>query len=303
MHIDSIEGSPLPILLVRGWSDSVRDPNIALEMRDGRILAPDFLFRVSRPDVAAALRSSNRYCGFVAEFLLAERGPPRKVIVDGRYFEIENPEQYGSVKPHYSGLLNTQRIWRRDNIYGSGPPLDANPDILEIAAQLSGPVLDFGCGNGDLVAKLRASGTAAFGIELDREQIRATLKLEASSFVKLYNGELPLPYEDGEFASALSSEVLEHIDRVDLYAAELARVARQTIFVTVPDMLSIPLSHGTGTVPWHLLENTHINFFTARSMTALFGTWFRPTKFFRFNNNLVNGHFIPGSLGVIFERL
>lgn len=301
MHIDAIEGYPLPILFVRGWSDSDRDPNITVEMADDRTLAPDFLFRVSRPDVLSAGQSGNEFCGFIAEFRLA--GQPAWVLVDGARLAIENATAYGSVEPHYSGLLDTQKILGRGEIYGSGAPLDANPDIVAIAKQLPAPVLDFGCGNGDLIAKLRASGTAAFGMELDREPIRAALKPNASPFVKLYKGGLPLPYGDREFESSLSSEVLEHIEGVEPYAAELARVTRRTLFVTVPDMSSIPLSHGTGTVPWHLLESTHFNFFTARSMTALFKDWFRPIRFFRFSNNEVNGRFIPGSLGVMFERL
>ena len=298
VHVDAIEGHPMPVLLIRGWVNAERDPKITLEMQDGAVVSPDFFFRLYRPDVQT---SGFNFPGFVAEFHLVAQ--PRTVHIDGQNYPVDHPELYGSAEPHYGGLLNTSRIWRRSDIYGSGPPLDAGPDIVAVAKGMLGPILDFGCGNGDLLAKIRQFGTDAFGIEIDREPIRTALKPAAAPFVTLYHGDLPLPYADGQFASALSSEVLEHIDGVEPYAAELARVTRHTLFVTVPDMSSIPFSFQTGTVPWHLLEATHVNFFTPQSMVALFKDWFRPVKFFRFNNNFVHGKFIPGSLGVMFERL
>ena len=301
MHIDAIEGHPLPVLLVHGWLNADCDPGITLEMQDGAIVAPDCFFRVSRPDVRAAGASNLDFPGFVAEFHLVAL--PRMVRIGGQNYPVDHPELYGSIVPHYADLLNTNRILRRSDIYGSGPPLDANPDIVTIAKGMSGPLLDFGCGNGDLLAKVRQSGTEAFGIELDREPISRFLKSTAAPFVTLYRGDLPLPYANGQFASTLSSEVLEHIDGVEPYAAEIARVTRHSLFVTVPDMSSIPFSFQTGTVPWHLLESTHVNFFTSQSMVALFKDWFQPVKFFRFNNNSVHSKFIPGSLGVMFKRL
>ena len=83
---------------------------------------------------------------------------------------------------------------------------------------------------------------------------------------------------------------------------ELMRVTRAPIFITVPDMSSIPLSWPTNTVPWHMLEGTHVNFFNARSLSALFAPHFMPAKRFRLNNNMVSGQFIPGSIAVLFTR-
>ncbi len=301
IHIDVIEGHPLPILLVRGWSDSDGELAIALEMADGRTQSPAYIFRVPRPDVVNAKLSRNRYAGFVAEFQLSAK--PAFVCAGQERVAIGNAQLYATVEPHYAELLSTKRILRREDVYGFGPPQDANEEVVAVAAALPSNVLDFGCGNGDLVDQLRAQGKDAFGIEIDRAPIRNGLKPGAAPFVKLYQGGLPLPYEDGAFASTVSSEVLEHIDGVEPYAAEIARITRQSLFVTVPDMISIPLSHLTGTVPWHLLESTHVNFFTAKSITALFSAWFRPVRYYRFGNSEVNGRFIPGSVGVLFERL
>jgi hypothetical protein len=51
--------------------------------------------------------------------------------------------------------------------------------------------------------------------------------------------------------------------------AELARLASDRLFVTVPDMSAIPRGYHHGVVPWHLLESTHVNFFTQASLEAL----------------------------------
>ncbi len=301
IYIDAIEGQPLPVLLVRGWTNSKREPAILLETETGETRVPDYFFRVPRPDVMNAGRTDHLYAGFVAEFHLKER--PAFVRADAQRIPVDHANLYSAMMPHYEGLLSTDRVWRRDDIYGFGPPVDANEDIIALAAQLPSPILDFGCGNGDLVLKLRGRGKEANGIEIDRGPIRDSLKPAAAPFVKLYQGGLPLPYGDGAFAATVSSEVLEHVDGVEAYAADIARVTRQALFVTVPDMISIPFSHVTGTVPWHLLESTHVNFFTAKSLTAMFAKWFRPVAYYRLANNHVNGRFVPGSVGILFERL
>jgi 2-polyprenyl-3-methyl-5-hydroxy-6-metoxy-1,4-benzoquinol methylase len=128
-------------------------------------------------------------------------------------------------------------------------------------------VLDFGCGAGTLVSILRRHGREADGIEVDRPAIRAALCPDAQGFVRLYDGTLPLPYPDGRFNSAIAVEVLEHVRDHDAVLAELCRVAPARLVVTVPDMSAIPLSHHNNTVPWHLLESTHLNFFTQSSLS------------------------------------
>jgi len=80
------------------------------------------------------------------------------------------------------------------------------------------------------------------------------------------------------------------------------RVCRDTIFITVPDISSIPFSWPTGTVPWHLLERTHVNFFNARSLCTLFASQFTPSRYFWIGNDVVGGRFIPGSICVLFKR-
>jgi len=129
-------------------------------------------------------------------------------------------------------------------------------------------MLDFGCGGGALVGALRAEGREVFGLELDDERIRQHLLPEAAPFVTLYAGAGPAPFTRGQFASVLCCEVIEHL--LDPHAAigELARLARESLLVTVPDISAIPRGFRHGVVPWHLLEGTHVKFFTQRSFSA-----------------------------------
>ncbi|MEZ5286813.1 MAG: hypothetical protein R2712_18790 [Vicinamibacterales bacterium] len=85
----------------------------------------------------------------------------------------------------------------------------------------------------------------------------------------LYDGNGPAPFADRQFASVTCCEVLEHIPDPGRAAADLARLARERLLVTVPDMSSIPRGFRHGVVPWHLLEATHVNFFTQHALEAV----------------------------------
>jgi 2-polyprenyl-3-methyl-5-hydroxy-6-metoxy-1,4-benzoquinol methylase len=299
--IDNFMGPPLPVLLVRGWCTDPCDVNIALECADGTLQGPALLCRELRPDVVAVEKLTFAWPGFVAEFHL--KSQPRSVRIYGRRVEVPQPERFCTAEPHYGQLYQTDRVLHRDDIYCVGPPVAANPAIVDLASALLGSrVLDFGCGSGDLVAKLRALGRDAIGIEIDRPAIREHLVADATPFVKLYNGGLPLPYADQAFDSAIATEVIEHVEDPHAVAKELMRVSRTSVFVTVPDIASIPFSWPTGTVPWHLLEASHVNFFNAKSLGTLFRPQFTPTKQFRIFNLMIGEHFVPGSIGVLFTR-
>jgi 2-polyprenyl-3-methyl-5-hydroxy-6-metoxy-1,4-benzoquinol methylase len=167
-------------------------------------------------------------------------------------------------------LRNERRVLHRNDIYTSGPPVpEVSIEVLELARRLPGPVLDFGCGAGALVRALRTEGVEAYGLELDDERIRSHVLDEARPWVTLYDGRFPSPFRDGQFRSVCCSEVIEHIPNPVLVVEELARLASQRILVTVPDMSAIPRGYRHGVVPWHLLEGTHVNFFTQASLESL----------------------------------
>lgn len=299
--LDTIGGHPLPVLIARGWYASRSDVDVQLEYADGTLVPPSVLCRELRPDVTAAKKLDFPWPGFIAEFHLT--GRPKAIRLFGTATRVPEAGRYGTAEPHYKVLYENDSILHRDDIYRVGAPVPADPTLVELADALVGrTALDFGCGTGDLVAKLRALGRDASGIEIDRPAIREHMSAEAAPFVKLYDGSLPLPYPDKFFDTVIATEVIEHVDDPHAVARELMRVAGSTLFVTVPDISSIPLSWPTHTVPWHLLEGSHVNFFNPKSLAALFRPHFTPAQQIRIFNYMIGPHFIPGSIAILFSR-
>lgn len=95
-------------------------------------------------------------------------------------------------------------------------------------------VLDAGCGTGRNLAEFGALGPAAAGVDPSPDAI-AFCRRRGLDGVREAGLE-QLPFADGAFDLILATDVLEHIDRDDLAAAELRRVAapEALLIVTVP---------------------------------------------------------------------
>jgi len=70
---------------------------------------------------------------------------------------------------------------------------------------------------------------------------------------------------------------------------EMARILRKSLILTVPDISAIPVLYRHNIVPWHLLEATHVNFFTQKSLSELLKKYFSKIDFARIGPNVVNG--------------
>jgi SAM-dependent methyltransferase len=114
--------------------------------------------------------------------------------------------------------------------------LRARPQMCEyvtiadrIAAEVDGPVLDWGCGVGQVTDLLRRRG-----VEVTPFDYRPALPgnglhpLEAFPDIEAHMSPDPvrLPFGDGAFAAVLSLGVLEHVERPDDSLEELRRVLR-----------------------------------------------------------------------------
>ncbi|MDQ2839462.1 MAG: class I SAM-dependent methyltransferase [Acidobacteriota bacterium] len=152
---------------------------------------------------------------------------------------------------------------------------------MELAKELDGPVLDFGCGRGALVAELRRAKIEAYGLELESEVIKKSVPAELSDLITLYDGSLPSPFADKRFRSVVCSEVLEHIPNYLAAIEDIARLASEKVLFTVPDASAIPLGFRHGSVPWHLMEATHVNFFNQESLGHLLKPYFSKVEFGR----------------------
>jgi SAM-dependent methyltransferase len=91
-------------------------------------------------------------------------------------------------------------------------------------------ILDVGCGRGDTVAWLCAAGFDAHGTDVSADYIergREYLARNGADPARLrpMNSDFSYPFDDGMFDVVLSDQVLEHVDDLGSFAAEVARVS------------------------------------------------------------------------------
>ncbi|HTM31324.1 MAG TPA: class I SAM-dependent methyltransferase [Vicinamibacterales bacterium] len=280
--IEAIEIGSGGLLTVEGWSADLAAFEQALRLQcDGEARPPANVFRVPRTDLRAA-HASSVFPGAVAEWALDPRASAATAVllVGGR--EALTLTLPPMTAPPYGILHTHSTILKRQDVYCVGAPVpEVSDEILALARQLPAPILDFGCGAGALVCALRREGIEAYGLELDGDRITGHLLEAARPFVTLYSGALPAPFATGQFASVACSEVLEHLPDPDAALIEMARLARRRLLITVPDMSAVPRGFAHGVVPWHLLEASHVNFFTQHSLAAALAPHAASVEFLR----------------------
>lgn len=98
-------------------------------------------------------------------------------------------------------------------------------------------VLDVGCGEGVLTHQWAAQlgEQRIVGIDLDDEKLKAEWATRQRPNLE-YRTMLAehMPFADGEFDTACAIEVLEHVPDPEHTVAEMARVARRHLLVSVP---------------------------------------------------------------------
>ena len=272
VHIDTVRFDPPGIAAVDGWTtlDLAKLPAIELFM-DGEPLRQGDRYRRARPDVNDALGVEDPFLGLSIEFLFDGTATRWCELRVGGNAVWAQWVACVHLRPDYVDLFSSPRVVARDHIYGSGPPSEQiSSETLALFTDLpaGSRVLDLGCGRGTLVRHLRERGHDAVGIEIDRPEIRSSIVPELAELVTLYDGALPLPFGDAEFDCVVMIEVLEHVADPLAMLAEAHRVARERFIVSVPDCSAIPRLHRHQVVPWHLLESTHLQFFSLRSLDA-----------------------------------
>lgn len=180
--------------------------------------------------------------------------------------------------------------------YGSSNPVvrrlmdgfEAALDAL-LARAAPGSILDVGCGEGVLTERwaVRLGDRRVVGIDLEDPKLarewaartartaratRARAGRENLSFQVMAAGS-PLPFGDGEFDLACAIEVLEHVPEPAQTLAEMARVARRGLLVSVPrEPLWRALNVARGAYVRDL-GNTpgHVNHWSKRGFVRLLG--------------------------------
>jgi 2-polyprenyl-3-methyl-5-hydroxy-6-metoxy-1,4-benzoquinol methylase len=188
------------------------------------------------------------------------------------------------MRPYEELLVNasqTGRILKRENIYGSGPPVDHLCQEAQklVATHCTKSVVDFGAGCGALQQYL-PSTIRYLGIESDPNAVEMA-KQKGRNVVIGDVTKTDLP--NGSFDVCAMLEVLEHIDDYERVLAEVHRVTASKFIMTVPNIAVLPATSEYQMVPWHLLEATHVNFFTPGSLEKMLKRFFRRVQVWEIN--------------------
>jgi SAM-dependent methyltransferase len=165
--------------------------------------------------------------------------------------------------------------------YGSGNPIvkrlmagfhSALDELMQRARPDS--LLDVGCGEGVLTAQWaeRVCEGRVLGIDLEDPKLEAEwVKRRRPNLEFRAEEATSLGFADGEFDLAAAIEVLEHVPEPEATLAEMARVARRRLLVSVPrEPLWRTLNMARGAY-WRSLGNTpgHVNHWSRRGFVSL----------------------------------
>ena len=134
-----------------------------------------------------------------------------------------------------------------------------------------GTALDVGCGDGLLLQMLREKNIRVVGVDIS--DVAVTLCREKGFDVEKcdFTAE-PLPYRDNSFDTVVALDVLEHVYSPEVLLAEMNRVAKSAIVISVPNFASLParIQVARGQVPENNTPNKgHLYWFTWSVLTDL----------------------------------
>lgn len=138
-------------------------------------------------------------------------------------------------------------------------------------------VLDIGCRDGALTGQY-AAGNDVLGLDIDSAALaRAAATLGIRTRQADLNGDWGVP--ERSFDAVVAAEVIEHLYYPEIVIEKIARALRKggIALITVPNAFSLKnrlrylLKRKRGTP---LMDPTHINHFTLRELTELFGKRF-----------------------------
>jgi 2-polyprenyl-3-methyl-5-hydroxy-6-metoxy-1,4-benzoquinol methylase len=178
---------------------------------------------------------------------------PTEAVPTGNTFD-----KYGSTNPVVRRLMDGFHS-RLDELWAKAAPES---------------ILDVGCGEGVLTYEWaeRLGDRRIVGIDLDDEKLKAEWATRRRPNLEYVTADATsLEFADGEFDMASAIEVLEHVPEPEQTLAEMARVAKHHLLVSVPRE---PLWRGLNMARGAYLKdlgNTpgHINHWSKRSFVSL----------------------------------
>jgi ubiquinone/menaquinone biosynthesis C-methylase UbiE len=170
-----------------------------------------------------------------------------------------------SVRDHYDEYYGGSELseWRQ---LGA---IDKAKNVLDLCRGLPvRSVLDVGCGDGSLLARLAAVNFAREyrGVDISGSAIReaSTKAIDGAQF-ETFDGDA-LPFQPGTFSVALLSHVVEHLEHPRVLLHEAARVARYVV-------IEVPCEHTIRLSQDYVPDSVgHINFYTPKTIRRLVQT-------------------------------
>ncbi len=133
-------------------------------------------------------------------------------------------------------------------------------------------VLDYGCGSGYGSARMAKVAKHVHAVDVAEDAIAyAQQHYERSNLTfQCISPDSQLPFPDQSFDTVLSFQVFEHIEKAELYLAEIRRVLTVggSLILVTPDRSTrlLPLQR-----PWN---RWHIHEYSARALSAVLGKFF-----------------------------
>ncbi len=142
-------------------------------------------------------------------------------------------------------------------------------------------VLDAGCGEGFVANYLAAHNedVEVTGVDVSEGALDYARShySEVATFRK--GSVYKLPFSDKSFDAVLCSEVLEHLEDPLAAMAELKRVSRETVLITVPREPYFKWLNDIGRAVGVSLDPGHVNFWTKRSFQDFINVEFDEAEF------------------------
>ena len=282
---------------VRGWVwlRERHDAIVAIEAWSADVLLGSTRALYPRPDVTSALLiESPARNGFelyghhpAASFGQQFEVQIRARLADGSRTDVLATCVVSAIardyRQHDFGVLLDQRtvaVQREPNIFATGPSqAEGSPELAALLRRHLGPppqrIIDVGCGIGSYGRGLLADGYEWLGVEIEETDCAELARMKLPH--RQVDGRT-LPFPDHTFDAALALEVLEHIDEPHAFLREIKRVAPRRFIVTVPNCELLAYLWTYHATPWHMLESTHVNYFTRWSLGALLREYYQDVE-------------------------
>ncbi len=100
-------------------------------------------------------------------------------------------------------------------------------------------LLDIGCDNGLLSARLKRLGYGVYGLDIRRKEVAMARKLGIRAV--LGNAEKKFPFHGNYFDAVLAADIIEHLYDTDFFIGEARRVLKSggVFVVTTPNLASL----------------------------------------------------------------